>query len=302
VPHSATPLRDETDRTEAALDLFRRYGARTWIDHQPYTNCEALVNQGYQSGPYSIAAPLHKYGYAYAWSGIDATAGPLNLLSPIAAGRYSPVLWSAGRLSSGMEDDLWLFRTMMMYVDAQRFFQLYGAQPLDRLERERGLHIAHTYLEAFHPPSSPLVKRNLMLPGKHTGEVIIHPRLQKVFADLAARVERGTLWVPTLGQLADHTRAMLGVQVRLNADGSAAVLAAQNIPSATFVLPRPNLQILANGQPVRGIRSTSHDTTFWLPLPAGKPVRMTLFDSAGNPLPFWHGADGKPFLARLAKK
>lgn len=98
---------------------------------------------------------LVKHGYGYAWSGIDVPpSSTLNLLLPKRVDHYNPVLWPAGRLWPGMPASLWLFSTMMTYIDSAKFFALYKKTTLDKLERERGLHIAHTYLEAFHPPAA----------------------------------------------------------------------------------------------------------------------------------------------------
>jgi len=297
VPHSATPVRDERDRTTQALEWFQRYKARTWIDHQPYTNCEALVNQGYQTGPFGIIDLLQKFGYSYAWSGIDVPPGSLNLLSPRRLDRYVPVLWPAGRLYGGTPSGLWLFSTMMTYIDAQKFFKLYSKRALDQLERERGLHIAHTYLEAFHPPSSPFATRNLMLPGKHAGEVVISPKLDALFAALAGRVSRGSLWVPTLSQLGDHMRSMAFVSVRLLANGSAVLRSPQALSGATFVVPRPSLQVLVDGQPPKGLRTTAKETTFWVDLPAEHDVHVMLLDAHGEMVAFRRLRDGKSFIA-----
>ncbi len=297
-PHSATPLRDDRDRTTSALEVFQRFHARTWIDHQPYTNCEALVNQGYQNGPFGIVDLLHKFGYSYAWSGMDVQAGALNLLSPRRIDRYAPVLWPAGRLAAGTPGSLWLFSTMMMYVDGNRFFQTYNKRAIDQLERERGLHIAHTYLEAFHPPASPLRGRNLMLPGKRPGEIVLNPRLQQLFTDLSLRVDRGSLWVPTLSQLGDHFRAMANVDVRLQPDGSATLRASQTLTGATFVVPRPSLKVLIDGQPPKGLRSNRKETTFWVDLPEGRELKVTLTDANGNPVHFLRPPDGKSLLAQ----
>lgn len=297
VPHSATPLRDERSRTEMALDWFQRYKARTWIDHQPYTNCEALTNQGYQAGPFGIVDLLHKFGYGYAWSGVDVPPGPLNLLSPRRLDRYAPVLWPVGRLWSGTPTGLFLFRTMMTYIDSAKFFKLYTPKALDQLERERGLHIAHTYLEVFHPPTSPLVKRNLMIPGKRLGEVVPDPRLDRLFANFEEHVTRGALWVPTLSQLGDHMRAMAAVTVRLEADGSAVLRSPQALTGATFVLPHPGLQVLIDGQPPKGQRTSHKETTFWVDLPADREVHVMLLDAHGEMVVFRRLPESKGLVA-----
>lgn len=297
-PHSATPQADGRERTVEALEFFSRFRSRTWIDHQPYTNCEALVNRGYQKGPYGIVDLLLQHGYGYAWSGIDIAPSPtLNLLNQRRPDRYAPVLWPAGRLSAGTPSGLWLFASMMTYIDSAKFFSLYKKKSLDQLERERGLHIAHTYLEAFHPPGSMFQKRNLMVPGKRSGEVLVHPKLEELFQALKARVRRGTLWVPTLHELGDYSRALSGVTVRLQPDGSATLRAEQALAGATFVVPRPKLRVLIDGKAPRGLRHGRGETSFFTDLPEGRPVRVTLTDESGRPISLLRPAAERPLLA-----
>lgn len=300
VPHSATPLRDERERTEEALQFFDRWKARTWIDHQPYTNCEALINRGYQLGEFGIVDLLAQHSYGYAWSGLDIPPSPsLNLLNPRHLDRYQPVLWPSGRLWPGTPASLWLFSSMTTYMDSAKFFSIYKKKSLDQLERERGLHIAHTYLESFHPPGSMFAKRNLMVPGRHPGEIVPHPKLAELFQQLAARVRRGTLWVPTLQQLGDHMRAMAGVVVRLGSDGSAVLRAEHSLTGATFVVPVPGLRILVDGQPAKGVSHNKLETSFWVDLPENKSVRVELIDPSGKPLSILRPPARKSLLAGL---
>jgi hypothetical protein len=279
-PHSATPQPDDRDSTEEALRFFEQYEAKTWIDHQPYTNCEALTNRGFQGGNEGIADLLDRHKYRYAWSGIDVPASPsLNLLAPQRIDQYVPVVYPSGRLSTGAPSNLWLFSTMMTYIESSRFFALYKKKSLDQLEKERGLHIAHTYLEAFHPAGSKFAKRNLMQAGKVPGEIVPHPRLEQLLSQLQSRVAKGTLWVPTLQQLGDHLRAMGQVTVRLHSDGSATLHADTAVTAATFVVPRPGLSVLIDGQPLKTVRSGKTETMFYTDLAAGQTVKIELRDA-----------------------
>lgn len=284
-PHSATPQSDDRDSTDEALRFFEQYGARTWIDHQPYTNCEALTNRGFQGGRDGIADLLEQHSYRYAWSGIDVPASPqLNLLQPRRIDQYVPVVYPSGRLSTGTPSSLWLFSTMMTYVESSRFFGLYKKKSLDQLEQERGLHIAHTYLEAFHPAGSKFARRNLMVAGKVPGEIVPHPRLEQLLVQLKGRVDRGTLWVPTMQQLGDHMRAMSQVSVRLSASGSATLHAKESVTAATFVIPRPGLSVLIDGQPTKTVRHSKTETTFYVDLAAGQSVKVELRDAQNRPV------------------
>lgn len=284
-PHSATPQADDRKSTEEALRFFENFGARTWIDHQPYTNCEALTNRGFRAGKDSIADLLERYQYRYAWSGIDVPpSAKLNLLEPRHLSEYVPVFYPAGRLAPDGPTQLWLFSTMMTYADSGRFFALYKKKSLDELERERGLHIAHTYLEAFHPPGSKFYKRNLMVPGKTTGEVVPHPRLEQLLAQWERRVKRKTLWMPTLQQLGEHVRAMTQVTVRLSSDGAAMLTAQTAVKAASFVLPRPAVSVYVDGQPLSTVIHDKSETTFFLDLAAAQTVRVDFKNEQGQPL------------------
>lgn len=289
IPHSATPTRDSRDLTGQALNYFRRFSAKSWIDHQPYTNCEALVNQGYRPGRYGITDLLHKHGYSYAWAGQDLPPGDLNLFSPRRMDRYAPVLWPVGRVASGMPADLWLFRSMLAFIETTRFFNMYTTEAIDRLERERGIHIAHTYLEDFHPPHSWFGKRNLMVPGRRSREVVPDPRLDALLSSLAARVARGSLWITTIARLGDYLRAQAAIAITLEPDGSATLQAPAAVAGASFVLPRQGVSVEVDGRPPKGLRSADGETSFWVDLPAGRPLRVRLRGASGEPLSFRPG-------------
>ncbi|HEY7956145.1 MAG TPA: hypothetical protein VII38_12675 [Polyangia bacterium] len=292
VPHSATPRRDDRQVTSAALDRFERWHARTWIDHQPETNCEAFGDEGYHvGGRFGISDLLAAHAYSYVWAEDDAPAGDFNLLKPRRLGARAPTVWPIGRLELGGPDSLWMFRTGWDFVSAAEFFKLYAPAQLDRLEAERGLHIAHTYLETYHPKHTRFGARDLFVPASAAGEqpggagpVKLDPRFEKILADLDERQARGSLWVPTLAELADRLRATAKVKMTPQAGGAIALESPKRLIGATFVVGRPGVQVTADGRPPRGITTDGNQTIFWLDLPAGK-TRLQLRDSDGKPLP-----------------
>jgi hypothetical protein len=268
VPHSATPKPDLRPVTEAAMEEFERWHSRTWIDHQPETNCEAFGDEGWHvGGKFGIADLLVAHRYQYIWAEDDAPAGDLNLFQPRQLSHRAPTVWPIGRLDAGLPDSLWMFRSMWAFIEAKRFYAMYGKEQLDRLERERGLHIAHTYLETFHPKGTKFGMRNLLM--ESGGKMSLDPRFDALLADLEARQERGTMWVPTLGELSDRLRAQADVTVTLLSDGSAMLHASAPVPGATFVLGRPDLPVTLAGKPPRGLRSEGKETIFWDDLPKG---------------------------------
>jgi hypothetical protein len=279
VPHSATPRRDERPVTVAALDLFARWHARTWIDHQPETNCEAFGDEGFRTnGRYAIADLLAAHGYTYVWAEVDLDPGPLNLLRPEHLGQPAPTVWPIGRLDLGGPANLWMYRSQWAFLPARQFYNMYSPAALDRLERERGLNIAHTYLENYHPARTKFGLKDLLVPVDRRdhpggpGAVQLAPGFERLLSSLAARQERGTLWVPTLAALADRLRAVADVRLTIGADHR--VLAETPVPvvGATFVLAAPAARVRINGEPPRGVRSEGGETVFWVDLPAGNSV------------------------------
>jgi hypothetical protein len=282
VPHSATPRRDDRTVTAAALDKFERWQARTWIDHQPETNCEAFGDEGYHSsGRFGIADLLAAHNYDYVWAEVDLDPGPLNLLRPDHLSARAPTVWPIGRLDAGGPGNLWMFRSQWAFLEAKHFYNMYSTVALDRLERERGIHVAHTYLETYHPHRTKFGLKNLLVPADGRGQsggpgpVMLAPEFERLLATLAARQERGTLWIPTLALLADRLRAMAEVKLTLASDGRIRLETPHPLAGATFVIARPNARVTVNGELPAGERQDLGGTVIWLDLPAGESV-MTI--------------------------
>lgn len=277
IPHSATPRPDPRAVTAEALRVFDRFGARTWIDHQPETNCEAFGDEGWRPGSrFGISDLLDKHGYRYVWATTDVGPGDLNLNLARTPDKRAPVLWPLGRFAPAAPEGLWMWRSMWAYVPARQFFRLYAEDRLDRLEAEWGLHVAHTYLESYHPGRMRLATRNLLRPADRRPGAPLRwdARFETLLASLRARADRGTLWLATLGALADRLRAVAQVTLTLDEDGGATVVTPQPLAGATFVLHRDDVEVLAAGAPPRGQRREKGATHFWLDLPAGE-TRLT---------------------------
>jgi hypothetical protein len=290
VPHSATPKPDLRNVTQAALERFERWHARTWIDHQPETNCEAFGDQGFHvGGKFGIADLLAAHAYQYVWAEDDAPPDDLNLLAPRHLDRRAPTVWPIGRLELGGPDGLWMFRTVWAFLEASRFYRLYSPERLDRLEAERGLHVAHTYLETYHPKRTRFGLKNLLVPAEANqlpggpGAVKLDARFDALLAGLEERQARGTLWVPTLRELADRLRAIADVSVTLTADGSARLHTPREVPGATFVVDA-DVDIEIGGHAPKGERTEGRQTLFWDDLPAGETI--VKLSRAGTPVPF----------------
>jgi hypothetical protein len=292
IPHSATPKRDERPVTEAALVRFARWKARTWIDHQPETNCEAFGDQGFRvGGRFGISDLLVAHRYDYVWAEVDARPDEFNLLMPRQPGRRAPTVWPVGRLDVGAPDSLWMFRSVWAFLEAKRFYGMYAPARLDRLEAERGLHVSHTYLETYHPRRTIFGLKNLLVPAEKKGvpggpgPVKLDPRFELLLTELEARQERGSLWVPTLAVLGDRMRLVSEVQVLIGADGNAILRTARPVPGATFLAHEGKLNVSIGGRVPRGLRSDGKTTEFWDDLPAGDtPLVLSSADGSPRPL------------------
>jgi hypothetical protein len=277
IPHSATPNPDDHKAMDAALTVFDAFHARTYIDHQPETNCEAFFNLGWHAtGKWSIAPRLAAHGYVYIWAEGDALPPELNLFAPRHLDERAPSAYPLGRVDAAGPDGLWLWRSTWAFLDAGGMRAMYKPEALDRLEAERGLHIAHTYLETYHKLRTHFGRRNLFIPvgKKHPGEpgpVKPAPGFTAILDDLAARQERGTLWVTPLGSLVDRMRAVAALRIRRR-DGGFTVIAPAPLEGATFVLAGKVSTLTVGGAPPKGSRTSANDTMFWADLPAGDTV------------------------------
>lgn len=228
-PHSASGAKDTPRRTQAALELLARFRPATWIDHQPNTNCEALMNEGARDGTWNSLAALEQAGYRYAWEGdVPLPAKELNLFRA-AAKRASPaVLYRHPRTGK-----LWLFRALWKAMSRRRFLAGYSRRALDRLVAERGLHIAHTYLDIYTEKGTERDAWTLLREASGGGYELTE-EADALFAGLQARQARHELWVAPMRAVGDHLLAVS--QLDWNVDRGAFVVRSEQAVAGLTVL------------------------------------------------------------------
>ena len=201
-PHSITPARDSSRTIARALsEDFADYASRTWVDHQPQTNCEALNNAGAR-GERDVARAILDGGVRYAWEAPDfRTWDGLDLLRPHRPSMRTSVLYKAAPLHDDAADRLWLFRSAWQFVPRETFVARLKPHGLDALEASHGVHIAHTYL-GFIDDDAPFAERTIFVREKW-GALAIDRAVARAFAELGRRQQEGTLWVTPLGALGD---------------------------------------------------------------------------------------------------
>lgn len=211
--HSATGKADTTETTSAGLARLAPFAPQTWIDHQPNTNCEGVLNQGFLDGAYDIRSPLARAGIRYVWAGHDATRqSAINLFDPQSPATYRPILHPHPLAPGGP----WVFHSFWRSVARSTFLRAYRPEQLDVLAQEHGLHIAHTYLDN-HRREGAMADWSL-LDGEGAG-LHLAPEAQALFETLADRQQRGELLVTGLAKVADHLRRVAEVDWYLAADG-----------------------------------------------------------------------------------
>ena len=271
--HSITPQRDLRQVVADALTVFSLWRVVTWIDHQPDTNCEAISSRGWKDDAnYGIHDLLAGAGFQWVWSGSDAPAHTLrvgNLFEPEQAGAAVPPIYP---LPS--DPRLWVFESIWFYDRVARMAAAFGEADLDRLEHERGLFIAHTYLSA-----SPRTTRRRELIGRDAvvarpeGGLALDPAFEEALTRLGARVARGAISSLTLRESGDRLRDLGAIAVRYQADGSALVTNTGGVAVKALTLAIPaDVQIELRGAPPGGTGGEPGRTTVWFDLPAGRSV------------------------------
>ena len=221
VPHSATPHTDVRDVSEAALAWFGARGAHVWIDHQPQTNCEGFGQSGWHTTT-GIADLLERHHFRDVWDLEEWTGRGLDQRDPAHLDRRAATVWPLGRLEPGGPASLWLFRSTWDFIPTRAFYTRYGEPELDKLEKSRGIHVAHTYLETLHAPGTMFGRRNLLYHARD-GHIALKPRFQAWLAALQRRSARGTLWVAPIGAIGDRMRALAGARLRVSENGDVVV-------------------------------------------------------------------------------
>jgi hypothetical protein len=286
--HSVTPERDDRESVRAGLAASVAWSPRTWIDHQPYTNCEAVSSRGAgKEGPFGVRDLLADGGFRWIWAAgdVEGRAGTriVNLLGGDPA-QPRPAVFPLPH-----EPRLWVFRSSMFHAAPAELAAALSDAALARLERERGLFVAHTYLgpSARTTQSADQLARLVVVEGR--GALAIHPALDAALARLASRVRAGRLVTLAWGEAGDRLRALSNVEVVYRPDGSATVHnhGADPIAALTVALPAAGLEVAVEGAALLGRDDDDTLARVWFDLGAGEKVVLRA----------WDGLDQVPLLA-----
>jgi hypothetical protein len=282
--HSITPGRDDRAAVVSGLEAARRWSVVTWIDHQPQTNCEALSSRGWTEDPaFGIRDQLIRGGIRWAWSGSDVRSpGRLlqNLFMPESPRAAVPPLYPFPH-----DRRLWTFPSAWFVASPERLAATLAEPALDRLEQERGLFIAHSYLSAsLRTTRRSDLRQQVVVVPRPDGSLALHPAFDAALARLGARVRRGDIASMTVQELGTRLRALSHVIVRYQPDGTAVVSNPGPLPIAALTVAVPTTGVMSvEGGRLLGRRREAGRTTIWFDLPAGGEVLVRR-----NPEPALH--------------
>jgi hypothetical protein len=287
--HSPSGEPDDREAVRAALPLLSRFGAVTWIDHEPYTNCEALSSQGWQdSGRYGIRDLLLAAGFRWIWQagdlgGFGAEPRVVDVFGPGDAGKAGPPIYPLP-----VDGHLWAFRSSMFYAPPARLAAALEELPLLMLEAGRGLFVAHTYLSASpRTTARPEYLERLAVRDTGDGGLELDPSLEAALKRLAEHVRLGRLTSLTWAEAGDRLRALGEVEVVYRADGSAEVSnrGSRPLPGLTLAVPAGGVELSVEGAEVQGMDGDAERSRVWFDLPPGATA-VVRAEQRGLPLPF----------------
>ncbi|HET8539497.1 MAG TPA: hypothetical protein VFL83_06465 [Anaeromyxobacter sp.] len=277
--HSATPERDDREAVREGLAAARPFRPATWVDHQPYTNCEALSSRGAgDAAPWGVRDLLEAVGVRWAWAAgdVDGRAGTrvVNLLGGDPAAPRPAIF--------PLPDDprIWIFRSSMFHAPPQVLAAALSEAALAALERERGLFVAHTYLGPSPRTTRSEDQRARLVVVEEGGGLVLHPAVDRAFARLAAHVRAGRLASLAWAEAGDRLRALGDVEVVYRPDGAAEVVnrGADAIRALTVSLPAAGLDVALEGAALLGREDDDGSARLWFDLDAGERVVLRVSD------------------------
>jgi len=284
--HSISGGPDDRAAVVAGLPALQALGVVTWIDHQPYTNCEAFSSEGWRTeGRYGIRDLLALAGIRWVWEAGDVggfrSVALVDLFSAGPPGAPAPPIYPLP-----MDPRLWVFDSTMFYAPPRELAAALSDAALEKLEARRGLFVGHTYLSASRRTTTRPEHLARLVVREDGGALVLDPELDQALARIGRHVRAGRLASLTWAEAGDRLRALAEVHVAYLPDGSARVENRGAAPLLGLTLAVPaevDLQIA--GAAVAGRSAERGRTRAWLDLAPGGAalVRAT---RGGAPSPF----------------
>lgn len=269
--HSISGGPDDREAVRLGLPTLQALGVVTWIDHEPYTNCEAISSEGWRAeGRYGIRDLLVLAGFRWVWEAGDLggfrRAEVVDLFSARPAGEPAPPIYPLP-----IDPRLWVFDSTMFYAPPAELAGALSDAALDRLEAGRGLFVAHTYLSASaRTTTRPEHLAQLAVRPGPGGELVLDPALDAALGRLGRRAREGRLASLTWAEAGDRLRALADVDVAYLPDGAARVENRGAAPLLGLTLAVPaEVELAVEGAAVMGHAAKPGRSRLWLDLAPG---------------------------------
>lgn len=288
--HSITEGRDPVEGVRDGLAAASRWSPATWIDHQPYTNCEAFSSEGWRAtGPFGAREAMATGGVRWVWAAGDVagfrSVEAANVLAIGPEDAPSPAVYPFAE-----DPRLWVFQSSMFFSTPEVLGEALSGLALERLEAARGLFVAHTYFGAGPRETTGSAQRDrLAVRPARGGGLEIAPALDEALERIQRRVEAGALASLTWSEAGDRLRALGDVEVAYLPDGSAELWnrGSWPLPGLTVGVPQEGLELQVDGagSAARVDLPGWSRVAFDLP-PGGRArVRASLGAAGGAPVP-----------------
>jgi hypothetical protein len=278
-PHSVTSRADDRATVARLLPRFAGFAPATWIDHQPDTNCEAVMNAGgrpERDPAWFDLDLLRDAGLRYLWTepDVDPPDGGLDMLAPGRAGYRPTILFRNAHVRDGAWVP-WLFRTVWLFVDVPRLTARFDDASVQRLIAEDGILLAHVYLDTYQRTGR-FAPRSLVEPSGDGFR--LRDDVDDVFRRLGEAQRAGLLWVPTMRALGDQLTGVAELRLESAPDGSVVVRGGdRDLDDVAFAVPDAGATITVDGGAPDGTVPRDGQTVFWFDLPArtARTLRLT---------------------------
>jgi hypothetical protein len=286
--HSISGGADDREAVRAGLPVLQAFGVVTWIDHEPYTNCEAVSSEGWRAeGRYGIRDLLALAGIRWVWEAGDVggfrAAELVDLFSARRPGEPDPPCYPLP-----IDARLWVFDSTMFYAPPAEMAAALSDAALARLEARRGLFVGHTYLSASARTTTRPEHLARLVVREGPGEtLVLDPAFDAALARIARHVREGRLASLTWAEAGDRLRAISEVAVVYLADGSARLENRGAAPLLGLTLEVPaEVAIEADGARLLGRAAEPGRSRAWLDLAPGQNAVVHAVASGGAHVPF----------------
>jgi hypothetical protein len=287
--HSITEARDPVDGIREGLAAAARWSPATWIDHQPYTNCEAFSSEGWRaSGPFGARDELARGGVRWIWAAGDVagfrSVEAANVLAIGPEDAASPAIYPFPE-----DPRLWIFQTSMFFAAPEVLGEALSGLALERLEAARGLFVAHTYLGAGPQETAGAAQRErLAVRRSRDGGLEIAPALDEALERIQRRVEAGALASLGWAEAGDRLRALGDVETAYLPDGTVELANRGEwpLPGLTVGVPEEDLDLAVAGAGIVARVDLPGWSRVAFDLPPGGRVRVraTRGETGGAPV------------------